>query len=260
MSLIFRWLGVAGVELRAGNQVLAIDPFFTRPSLRQMLRPVETDRNLAVQRLPHCDVVLVTHSHYDHVMDIPAVIDHTGGQCFGSANTCQVLRLSGVPEAKIHQVQIGDHLALGAFQVEVIQGRHSWIPFSRVFNGSLKPGLHLPLRAWDYRMDICLGYRIIAMGMHVLVCAAEPQPAQLLFAVAQEPREYYLKLFRSIHPDVFVPIHWDDFTRPLDMPLRHLHPPGRLSVWQITYLARQVMPRTRIIIPEIFRGYTLEPQ
>ena len=31
MSLKFRWLGVAGIELKAGEQVLVIDPFITRP-------------------------------------------------------------------------------------------------------------------------------------------------------------------------------------------------------------------------------------
>jgi L-ascorbate metabolism protein UlaG (beta-lactamase superfamily) len=32
MSLTFRWLGVAGIELKTGEQILAIDPFLTRPS------------------------------------------------------------------------------------------------------------------------------------------------------------------------------------------------------------------------------------
>ncbi|MCX6031563.1 MAG: hypothetical protein NT169_19965 [Chloroflexi bacterium] len=34
LAVQFRWLGVAGVELTAGAQVLAVDPFFTRPPRR----------------------------------------------------------------------------------------------------------------------------------------------------------------------------------------------------------------------------------
>ncbi len=257
MSLTFRWLGVAGVELKAGNQVLAIDPFFTRPSVLQLLHPLESDNSLVTQRLNHCDVVLVTHSHYDHLLDVPAVLRHTGAQAYGSANTCQLLRLHGLPEATIHQVQVGDHIIIGAFQVDVIQGQHSWIPFSRVFNGTLLPGLQPPLRVQDYRMDVCLGFRITALGISILVCAAEPQPAQVLLAVAQEPHNYYLKLFQEIRPHTFIPIHWDDFTRPLNKPLCRFHRPGRMALWQITRLARQVMPRTKVIIPEISRQYVL---
>jgi len=259
MSLIFRWLGVAGMELRAGNQALVIDPFFTRPSLIQMLRPLHSDSSLVAKHLAHCNVVLVTHSHYDHLLDVPAVLSQTGAQAFGSDNTCQLLRISGVPLAQVNKVEIGDHLTLGAFQVEVVRGQHSWIPFSWVFNGPLRSGLQPPLRVQDYRMDHCLGYRITAVGMHLLVCAAEPHPAQILVAVAQERQDYYLRLFREIQPNSFIPIHWDVFTRPLNKPLRRFHRPGRLPLWQLTHLARQVMPHAKVIIPEIFRGYTLSP-
>jgi hypothetical protein len=259
VSLRFRWLGVAGVEFKAGNQVLAIDPFFSRPAKLQLLRPLQPDIAQVTRRLSHCNFVLVTHSHYDHLMDVPAVLSHTGARAFGSANTCQLLHLLGVAEAQVSQVQIGDHLNLGAFQVEVMRGRHSWIPFGRFFNGSLRAGLKPPLRIQDYRMDVCLGYYIASMGIQVLVCAAEPQPAQVLLAVAQEPRQYYIRLFQETRPSIFIPIHWDDFTRSLDKSLHRLHRPGRLPLWQITRLARQMLPRTRVLIPELFREYTLSP-
>ena len=257
MSLTFRWLGVAGVEFKAGDQVLAIDPFFTRPSLVQMLRPIHPNLSLAAEKLPACNFVLVTHSHYDHVLDVPEVLRHTGAVAYGSANTCQLLRLLSVPEAQLYEARVGDKLSLGAFQVEVIHGQHSPVPFGRFFSGNLQPGLKPPLRMADYRMDICLGYCINVMGTRLLVCAAEPQPADILFAVAQESRNYYRKLFKGVQPHTFIPIHWDNFTRPLSKPLRRFARPGRLHLWQITRLARQVLPRVNVIIPEIFREYSL---
>jgi hypothetical protein len=258
VSLAFRWLGVAGIELRAGNQVLAFDPFFTRPSLLQLLHPLLSDTSLVAEKLPACDVVLVTHSHYDHLLDVPAVLRQTGAVAFGSANTCQLLHLLGVPVDQLRQVQVGDQLSFGAFQLEVIQGRHSAIPFNRFFIGQLPSGLQPPLHAWDYRMDICLGFCITVMGTRLLVCAAQPQPADVLFAVSQEPRRYYLSLFKGVQPSFFIPIHWDNFTRPLSQPLHRLARPGRLSLWQITRLAHQVLPHLNVIVPEIFREYTLQ--
>lgn len=257
MSLTFRWLGVAGLELRAGEQVLALDPFFTRPSLFEMLRPVLPNPSLAAEKLPECQFVLVTHSHYDHLMDVPAVLQHTGAIAYGSVNTCQLLRLFGIPASQVHEIHVGDRLSLGAFKVEVIAGRHSSIPFGSVFNGSIRPGLHPPLRVHDYRMDACLGYRINAMGTCLLVCAAEPHPADVLFAVAQESQRYYVKLFQGVQPHTFVPIHWDNFTRSLRKPLLRLARPGRMPLWQLTRLARQSMPHVNVIIPEIFRQYSV---
>jgi hypothetical protein len=79
----------------------------------------------------------------------------------------------------------------------------------------------------------------------------------VLFAVAQEPREYYLKLLKGVDPHTFIPIHWDNFTRPLSKPLRRLTRPGRLPLWQLARLARQVLPHVKVLIPEIFQEYTL---
>jgi L-ascorbate metabolism protein UlaG (beta-lactamase superfamily) len=258
VSLSFRWLGAAGVELKAGGQVLALDPFFTRPSLPKLFHPINPDASLAASKLPVCQYVLVTHAHYDHLLDIPAVQQHTGADAYGSPNTCQLLQLLDVPAPKLHVIHPGDRLDLGEFKVEVVAGRHSWIPFSRIFNGRLRPGLHPPLRAQDYRMDVCLGYRITVMGIRLLVCAAEPQPADVLFVVAQEPKAYYQRMLRGVQPHTLVPIHWDDFTRPLDQPLTRFTRPGRMPLAQLDRLAHQAVPGVNVIVPEPFKEYLLE--
>jgi L-ascorbate metabolism protein UlaG (beta-lactamase superfamily) len=257
VSLTFRWLGVAGIELKADGQVLALDPFFTRPALIEMLRPVSPDTSLAAKNLSECQYVLVTHSHYDHLMDVPEVLRHTGAVAYGSPNTCQLLSLLGIPTSQVHAIHVGEKLSLGAFKVEVVAGQHSQIPFGSIFNGRLRPGLHPPLRVQDYRMDVCLGYCITVMGLRLLICAAEPQPADVLFAVAQEPKAYYQRLFQGVQPHTFVPIHWDNFTRPLSKPLRRFARPGRIQLRRLSCLARQTLPRINVIIPEIFREYSL---
>jgi L-ascorbate metabolism protein UlaG (beta-lactamase superfamily) len=257
MSLVFRWLGVAGLEIKAGGQVLSVDPFLTRPTLLQMLQPVSSDHALIAEKLPECNFLLVTHSHYDHLMDVPDVLLHTGAVAFGSANTCRLLSLMGIPGEQLQQVGSGDRLNLGPFKVEVIPGQHSSLPFEVIFNGALKQDLHPPLRVQDYRMDVCLGYSISVMGQTLLVCASEPRPAGVLFAVAQERREYYLKLLKEVNPHTFIPIHWDNFTRPLTKPLRRFNRPGRMPLWQLARYARQVLPHVKVLIPEIFQEYTL---
>jgi len=257
VRLVFRWLGVAGVELKSGGQVIAIDPFFTRPSLTGFVKPVIPNAHLVAEKLPACDIVLVTHSHWDHLMDVPQVLLQTGAKAYGSANTCQLLRLLGVKESQMQKVHVGEQLLLGEFVVEVIEGQHSSIPFGRLFNGKLRSGLRPPLHLQDYRMDVCLGFRITAMGIRALVCAAGPLPAELLFIVAQEPRDYYQRIFQGVQPHTVVPIHWDNFLRPLSKPLHRFTRPGRMNLPQMTKMAFQIVPQAKVVIPELFCEYTL---
>jgi L-ascorbate metabolism protein UlaG (beta-lactamase superfamily) len=259
MSLTFRWLGVAGIELKTGEQVLVIDPFFTRPSLTGLIKPVLPNTQLVTEKIPHCDSVLVTHSHWDHLMDVPTVLQHTGAVAYGSGNTCQILRLLDVPVNQVKEVHVGDTMSLGPYEVEVIHGQHSWIPFSRWFNGRIRTDLQPPLRLQDYRMDVALGYCIEVEDIRVLVCAAQPQPAELLFTVAQEPKAYYRKLFSEVRPHVVVPIHWDNFIRPLSKPLHKFARPGRMQLRQLADLAGELLPDATVLIPEIFKEYTFNP-
>lgn len=257
MSLTFRWLGVAGIELKAGDQVLAIDPFITRPSLLQLLKPLNPDPSLIIEHLPVCNSILVTHAHYDHLMDVPEMIRHTGAIAYGSSNACQLLQILGIPDHQVTEVKAGETLFLGAFQVEVINGQHSPIPFEYALNGDLRSGLQPPLRVTDFRMDVCLGYRLSVMGVKLLVCPAESRPADILFAVSQESKEYYVKLLKGVQPRTFIPIHWDNFTRPLTKPLHRFTRPGRLPLSQVTRLVHRLLPQVEVILPEIFREYTL---
>src|SRR4030042_4780949 len=134
-------------------------------------------------------------------------------------------------------------ISLGELKVEAIEGQHSPIPFGSLFNGKVRSDLQPPLRLQDYRMDVCMGYCITAKGIRVLICAKQSQPADLLFTVAQEPRDYYLRLFQGVQPHTLVPIHWDNFLRPLSKPMHRFMRPGRMHLQQLTILTQQTLPQ-----------------
>ena len=74
-SIFFRWFGVAGIELKTNNCVLIIDPYFTRvPFYKMWVGKVIPDSKLIDQKIKYCDFVLVTHSHIDHLMDVPDIV------------------------------------------------------------------------------------------------------------------------------------------------------------------------------------------
>jgi len=265
-----RWLGVAGIELRANEQILVIDPFVTRPPLRLMWwGRVRSDTALAAETVPHADFVLVTHAHWDHVMDVPAVIDQTRTTAYGSPNTCQLLTILGVAKERLHEIKVGDQLTLGTFQVEILPAEHGLVLGRPFAIGSLALHLRPPLRMRDYRMDACFSFLIEVGGLRFLDWSSkqvESAPlADVLFVKPLQERAYYEDLLGVAQPRIVIPIHWDDFMRPLSQPLRPMLKPPRLAfpplarvdLTAFRQMIKRIAPQTQVFLPEIFRLYEL---
>jgi L-ascorbate metabolism protein UlaG (beta-lactamase superfamily) len=267
-SLLFRWLGVAGIELGAGGQVLAIDPFFTRPSfLRIWLGRVEPNHKLIAEKLKACDHVLVTHAHWDHLMDVPDVAANTGAAVFGSANTCRLLSLCGVRQDCIRQLAPGARIELAQFSAWAFPAEHIRLP--GFLPGPLPSGLRPPLRLRDYRMDGCFSFLVDAGSLRLLDWRSihpEPAPrAHILLVSPWESPAFFGTLLGAVRPRVVIPVHWDDFLRPLSKPVRPLLKPPR---WGFPPLRRNdlgefartieaLAPEVKVLVPEIFRVYDL---
>ena len=112
-QLEFRWLGVAGFELRTPGATLLIDPFLTRPPLHKLFfgrtRP---DGELLRQYLPQADFILVSHAHYDHLLDVAEIAGYSGARVYGSANTCRIVEVCGLASAQVVRVRAGEVLSL----------------------------------------------------------------------------------------------------------------------------------------------------
>ena len=269
-SIWFRWLGVAGIELRVDDHTLVIDPFLTRPPIWRMwfgrLRP---DRELIAKKIPTCDYVLVTHAHWDHLMDVPDVARNTGARVLGSQNSCRLMLTCGVPEDKIRQIKVGDRLTLGEFQVEVFPAEHVRIPCP--LQGPVASELAPPLRARDYRMDEMYCYRV-SVGRYELVTDPGVTPedgvaAEVLFVHPYRKEGYYETLLQRVRPRIVIPYHWDDFFRSLAKPLRPLPilwlarwtflPLARVNLLGFKWMIEDKKPGTRVLAPEVFCAYDL---
>ncbi len=267
-GLRLRWLGVAGFEISAAEGTLAIDPFFTRPPLRYLwLGRARPDERLVAARLLRCDHVLVSHSHWDHLFDVPVVLAHTGASAWGSANTCRLLEALGAPAQQLHEVRAGDRLSLGSFSVDVFPSVHprilGWSPFA----GEAPPHPRPPAHLGDYLAGECFCFLVEAHGVRLLHWGSEqpgPAPAADVLCVGvQRPDAYYAALLRAVQPRVAIPMHWDDFFRPLSRPLRPmlapprpaLPPLRRMDPHRFQRTVAHLDPALKVIVPDVLRAY-----
>jgi L-ascorbate metabolism protein UlaG (beta-lactamase superfamily) len=264
--LRFRWLGVGGIELSANDQVLLIDPYLTRlPFWSVAFGRVRPNRALIAEKIQHCDFVLVTHAHFDHLMDVPDVVRNTGAVVLGSTNTCRLLAILGVPAAQIRPIGVGDQVSLGDFWVQVVPAEHITFAGWRPFSGPLPPDLRPPLRARDYRMDRCFGFLMTLDRCRLLHCPGPGVAAEVLTLKPLGTRSTYESLLREVRPRVVVPVHWDDFGRPLSKPARPMIAPSgriippleRIDLGRFQHMVEQIAPATRVLVPEMFHAYDL---
>ena len=265
----FRWLGVAGIELQVRDEILIIDPCLTRPAMRQVwLGRVHPDQELIARKIQRCDYVLVTHAHWDHVMDVPDVVRNTGAVALGSPNTCQLLAACGVPKDQMREIGSRDQITLGSFHVEILSAEHLKIP--GYAPGPLPDKLKPPLRLRDYRMDTCLSFLINVDGLRLLDWSSirpEPAPAaNVLFVRLYEKHATYQALLESVQPRLVIPVHWDDLFRPVSKPLRPcFKPPSwtfpplqRMDPTRFKSIIQGMKPDVGVLIPEIFRVYSIQ--
>lgn len=267
--LSWTWLGVAGLVLATERQAVAVDPYLSRLSSRQLwLRAARSQSELVARAIPRCDQVLVTHAHVDHVLDVPGLARRTGALVYGSANVGRVLAAGGVPVRQFQQLAVGELLELGDFAVEVLAAVHGTVLSRPVLPGTT-PERKAPLRADDYRLDEYYGFLINVANLRLLDWPSEragPAPeADVLFVKPGKGDAFYAALLGDVRPRLVVPIHWDDFTRPLSQPPRPMLLPPALA-WpplrrvDLAAFKRQIgalKPSARVFTPQMLYAYDL---
>ncbi len=236
-ALTARWLGVTAVLLSDGAHAVLVDPFFTRPRgfWRLVLnRPIAPDEALIKDWLARAgvtklDAVLVSHSHYDHAMDAGVVARLTGATLMGSASTLSIGRGAGLPDSQLQALNFGP-VSFGPFQVTFVESRHAGATGGAPTGEIMRP-LVPPVTFLDYRQggtySILVAHprgRVLHHGSAGYVPGAlkDLRADVVLLGVALLPElaPYLGEVVDAVGARRVMPIHWDDFTRPLDDPLR----------------------------------------
>ncbi len=247
----FRWLGTAGFELSSGGTRLLIDPYLTR-------NPRSCPRqDLVPGDFAQADAVLVTHGHFDHVYDVPAIAEAGGCRVFASPQVCQRLYDRGLDGERLEAVESYSAYDIGPFHVQAIPSRHVVFDVALVARTALRCLPHLRslvgMGMAHYPAGDVYGYLIEVEGKslyHIGSAWLNPEDVEdwevdMFFVPVQgrsDITDLAAQMAAELKPHLVVPHHYDDFYPPLS---RYIDlDPFRQALYDL-------MPRVRMLTPAI---------
>ncbi|RKN46942.1 MBL fold metallo-hydrolase [Streptomyces hoynatensis] len=272
----FTWLGTAGWRVDIGERTVLVDPFLSRYSTGLFdgtfdeRTPLTVDQAAVDAHVGSPETVLVTHSHWDHLNDVPYIAASTGARVFGTLTTHHLARALGVPSAQLGPVQGGEVLEFGDYTVEVVSSLHS-----RNANNSIAfPGVHaLPLSSpptvvadltegntLTFQLNVKDGPSVFFMGASDFVArnlaGLSPDVAMIAVPSSGSTHDYARRLVEALdEPPTVVPVHWDHFERELSNPPVP-DPVTRDRLDALVAAIRETAPGTRVLLPEYLTPYT----
>lgn len=232
-------MGVSTLLIDDGETSLMVDGFFSRPSKWMLLSSrIGPDRGRIGSALSRINVrnvaaVLVAHSHHDHALDAASVAATTKALLIGSTSVSNIARGEGLPPAQIQVTDSGNQHVFGKFVVRTVLSPHSPHGF---FRGKILAPLRPPARVSAYRGGSNFSYLFSHPTCTVLVHPSANFVHGMFRGVSADVvflgvgtlgrrkekfcTDYWSEVVLATGAKLVVPIHWDDFTIPLDQPLK----------------------------------------
>lgn len=257
------YLGVAGWQIDAGAVTILADPYFSRPKLDGRIVP---DEEAIARRSPaRADLIVVGHSHVDHLLDAPSVAMRTGAQILGSLSTARVARASGLPADQIIPIQGGEDYAFpSGYSVRVMRSLHSALDKKHAAGGAEIPAApKLPLTFDDYAEGGAYSYLVRVGGREIFLLSTanfiereieglRPDIAIVATGLRQEIHDYTCRLMKALgNPPLVYTNHFDDWRGPpVDAPTDD---DLRAFIAEV----KRCSPGTKVVVPKHFEAMTV---
>lgn len=244
-DLRITFLGVSTLLFDDGVSQLLVDGYFTRPGFKDTAfgrigpKKATLKAQLDLAGVERLRAVLVAHAHHDHAMDAPMIAGlHKEAVIVGGASTVNLGTAAQVAEAQLCTTHDRQTLYFGPFEVEVFKSPHGdtgrllgWL-----LTGDTPSTRTLPAHFRKLKDTENFSYRIRHGGREILVHpSADVTPgayagstAQIVFLGAgrlgkqsqEEITTYWRQVGGAVGASTVVPVHWDNFMRPITEPLK----------------------------------------
>jgi L-ascorbate metabolism protein UlaG (beta-lactamase superfamily) len=260
------YLGTNGYQFEFDGRALLVDPYFSRVDLLSvglgsrirpdMSRIAEGMRYLA----PKADAILVTHGHFDHLLDVPVVMSRTHARLIASASAVELAKRAGAPSGDA--VTAGDVRWLGPWKIRVLSATHDRLFGKAPFDQSEMRGSGPPLHPADWVCGEPLAFLIEAGGQRIYIDSGgtpEQLPPRdrvdlaILGMALPDSRARLPGAVEHLQPRYVLPSHQDNFFRPLNAGFQF----GPLTDFSRVRRDCEQANRGRLILLDYFRPWTL---
>ena len=248
------YLGTNGYQFEFDGHALLVDPYFSRVDLLSialgsrlqpdMPRVAEGMRHLA----PKAEAILVTHGHFDHLLDVPTVMSRTHARLIASA--------SG------DAVTAGDVRRIGPWKIRVLAATHDRL-FGKVpFDQTETHGSGPPQRPADWICGEPLAFLIEVGGQRIYVDSGgtpallpphERVDLAILGMALPDSRTRLPSALGRLQLRYVLPSHQDNFFRPLAAGFQF----GPLTDFSRVRHDCEQANRGHLILLDYFRPWTL---
>jgi glyoxylase-like metal-dependent hydrolase (beta-lactamase superfamily II) len=300
------YLGTNGYQFEFEGHALLVDPYFSRVDLLSValgsrIQPNASRINDGLRHLARTDVwssafrrhgiaresrvnaelrtsskpdaILVTHGHFDHLLDVPVVMAKTRARLIASASSVDLAKRAGASSGDA--VKPGDVRRIGPWTIRVLSATHDRlfgkVPFDRPplqtglsGEAAAKAGAKAgpPQRAADWICGEPLAFLIEANGQRIYIDSGGT-PTQLppnervdlaiLGMALPDSRARLSAALAHLQPRYVLPSHQDDFFRPLSAGFQF----GPLTDFPFVQRECAQQNRSRLILLDYFRTWTL---
>ncbi len=256
--MILQWYGTASILIKEEDTSVLFDPFV---SMNEKIDAFSPEIAADVSN------ILITHGHFDHLVDVPAIIQNTDKSVYCSKTAAETLLNCGVNAKQIHTISPGDKFQIGSFKFRVLEGKHIKFDLKLIlktlFNARVvkyKENLKKILREnRKYPAGEVLVFEIEANGKKLLHMGSlnldenevYPQEADVLtipFQGRSDISEYFMKFVKKLKPKAIYLQHFDDTFPPVS---------SAVDLQELKEEMSKSFPHIKVIIPEYGEAITV---
>jgi L-ascorbate metabolism protein UlaG (beta-lactamase superfamily) len=278
-----KYLGTAGWKITDGTITVLVDPYISRMKLGTGPGISPDDNRETVNRddyfvsdtvgidslITEADFILVHHSHFDHLSDVPYIAQKTGAKVIGTETTCNILEAYGIPTDQLYPVKGGEDYQFENFSVRVIPSIHSALNEKHYIDSRTYTEVpEAPLKVSEFIEGGSLmflarfeNHSVLTMGSMNFVEREMIglQPDILLAGVNRSQLGLYRYNERLLavtnYPKVLIPSHWDNFRLPYGFSQQSA---VEQKLFPFREDVKKLSPQTSVIIPEHLGTITIE--
>ncbi len=298
-QLIVQFIGAGGSFLSYNHHGLLVDPFYTNPGLMQLilLNKLEPNHQIIDAHLPPTTGltgVLVGHSHYDHLLDVPYILSRLPKSSKVYGNLTMTLMFSSHPQPSrwINWLPFaagpnsnGSWQYLGkTIKVLPILSEHSPHIAGKVFAKGpvLEPRADFPEDALDWKAGQPLSFVIdflddkgntqfrvfyqsstssapIGFPPASVVNDGTPFNLACIATIGHDKvKDYPEKLLDHIHPRQISLLHWESFWEPYQP--GQAAPISQQALEDMLAKIKKSHPEIPVLVPQRGAWFTLPPE